>query len=109
MRVRPNFAIYHAAAQADDPAAVAALLSVVPDNDELTARLNTREKGWGAVYEREPRIAHYVVTNGQITMRFSVFDVTEDEMRQIARACETLDDWSASTFQDTVSRTLKQL
>jgi hypothetical protein len=109
MRVRPNFGIYHAAVQADDLAAVATLISVIPQNEELAAKLTTREKGWGAAYEREPRIAHYVVTNGQIAMRFSVFDVTEDEMREIARACESLDDWSASTFQETVSRTLKQL
>jgi hypothetical protein len=108
MRVRPNFAIYYATAQADDPAAVATLISVIPDNEGIAARLKTGDKGWGAVYEHALRIAHYVVSNGHIAMRFSVFDVTEDEMRDIARACETLLDWSAPIFRDTVSRVLNQ-
>jgi hypothetical protein len=108
MRVRPNFAIYHATAQADDAAAVATLISVIPENDGIAERLKTGEKGWGAVYEHGLRIAHYVVSNGQIAMRFSVFDVTEDEMRDIAGACETLDDWSAPIFRDAVSRVLNQ-
>src|SRR5271163_2507008 len=103
MRVRPNFAIYHAFAQADDPAAIATLISVIPENDGLAEKLQTREKGWGAVYEHAARIAHYVVSNGQIAMRFSVFDVTENEMRDIARACESLVDWDAPIFRDTVS------
>jgi hypothetical protein len=108
MRVRPNFAIYHAIAQANDPAAMAALISVIPNNEGIAAKLSTGETGWGAVYEGASRVAHYVVSNGQIAMRFSVFDVTEDEMRDIARACETLRDWTALAFRDTVSRVLDQ-
>jgi hypothetical protein len=98
--------ILSAKARLDDSAAMAALLAPISNSDVLSHRLAERRPGRMQAYDRETRIARYVVTDGSIAACYTVTDLTLEQAATIAAECESISAWELVTFQAAVERAL---
>lgn len=106
MSNRPKFEIRRAVARLDDPEALAQLLTYTLDREHIAKLLATREAGWVGRYGPESRSADCVISDGASVMRFTVFDVSEDDADAIFRECNAMHDWTDQSFHDMVNRAL---
>jgi hypothetical protein len=98
--------ILSALARLNDAAAVNQLLAPLRDGATLKRKLRPGFCGRKYTYDLNTRIARYLLTNGEIVACYSVTEVSLEEAKTIAIACEHLGEWSMRTFQAAVVRAL---
>ena len=98
--------ISSALARLGDAAALSDLLAPLRDGAALKRKLRLGFCGRKYTYDAEKRIARCLLTNGEIVACYSVTEVSLDEAKRIAVACEELREWSIGTFQAAVARAL---
>jgi hypothetical protein len=89
-----------------DAAALNELLAPLRDSAALKRKLRLGLCGHQYTYDVQTRIARCLLTNGEIVACYSVTEVSLDEAKMIAAACEELGEWSMRTFQGAVDRAL---
>jgi hypothetical protein len=98
--------ISSALAHLADAAALNELLAPMRDSSALKRKLRLGFRGHQYTYDLQTRIARCLLTNGEIVACYSVTEVSLDEAKMIATACEDLSEWSMRTFQAAVARAL---
>jgi hypothetical protein len=93
-------------ARLGDAAALSDLLAPMRDSAALKRKLRLGFCGHKYTYDSLSRVARCLLTNGEIVACYSVTEVSLDEAKMIAVACEDLSEWSMSTFQAAVARAL---
>lgn len=93
-------------ARLNDAAAMTELLAPMRDGAALRKKLRPGFRGHKYTYDLQARIARCMLTNGEIVACYSVTEVTLEEAKAIAAACEGLSEWSLRTFQSAVARAL---
>jgi hypothetical protein len=82
------------------------LLAPLRDSAALRRKLRSGFCGHKYTYDLHTRIARYLLTNGEIVACYSVTEVSLEEAKTIAVACDDLSEWSMRTFQAAVARAL---
>src|ERR1700684_1463392 len=95
-----------ALARLGDAAALDELLAPMRDRAALKRKLRVGFRGHKYTYDVQTRVARCLLTNGEIVACYSVTEVSLEEAKMIAAACEHLSEWSMSTFQAAVARAL---
>jgi hypothetical protein len=98
--------ILSALARLNDAVAMSELLAPMRDKAALKRKLRPGLCGHQYIYDLNTRIARCVLTNGEIVACYSVTEVSLEEAKTIAIACESLDEWSMTTFQSAVLHAL---
>ena len=98
--------ICDAVARLDDPTALNALLAPLRGGATLRKRLRPGFRGHKYFYDRETRIARYLLTNGDVVVCYSVTEVSLGEAKAIGARCEGIDEWCMTAFQAAVERAL---
>lgn len=98
--------ILSALARLNDTVAMSELLAPMRDQAALKRKLRPGFCGHQYTYDLNTRIARYLLTNGEIVACYSVTEVSLEEAKTIAIACEELGEWSMRTFQAAVVRAL---
>jgi hypothetical protein len=98
--------ILAALAHLGDAAALDELLAPMRDGAALKRKLRVGFCGHKYSYDVQTRIARCLLTNGEIVACYSVTEVSLEEAKLIAAACEDLSEWSMRTFQEAVARAL---
>jgi hypothetical protein len=93
-------------ARLNDAAAVNQLLAPMRNSATLKRKLRPGFCGHKYTYDLNTRVARYLLTNGEIVACYSVTEVSLEEAKTIAIACEHLGEWSMRTFQAAVVRAL---
>jgi hypothetical protein len=93
-------------ARLNDAAAVNQLLAPMRNSATLKRKLRPGFCGHKYTYDLNTRVARYLLTNGEIVACYSVTEVSLEEAKSIAIACEHLGEWSMRTFQAAVVRAL---
>jgi hypothetical protein len=95
-----------ALARVADAAALNELLAPMRDSAALKRKLRLGFRGHQYTYDVRTRVARCLLTNGEIVACYSVTEVSLEEAKMIARACEDLSEWSMRTFEAAVARAL---
>jgi hypothetical protein len=90
----------------DNANAVAEVLVRIRDRASLAQRIDRRETGFAFEYNEETRTGHYLVTDADTLMCFSVTDLTYDEAAAIAAECRPMREWGHEEFQAAAGRAL---
>jgi len=98
--------ILSALARLNDTVAMSELLAPMRDQAALKRKLRPGFCGHQYTYDLNTRTARYLLTNGEIVACYSVTEVSLEEAKMIALACENLGEWSMTTFQSAVVRAL---
>src|ERR1700728_4347325 len=98
--------ILYALARLGDAAALNELLAPMRHSAALKRRLRVGFRGHKYTYDVQTRVARCLLTNGELVACYSVNEVSLEEAKMIAAACEDLSEWSMSTFQAAVARAL---
>ena len=98
--------ILSALARLGDAAALNELLAPMRDSATLKRKLRLGFRGHKYTYDGHTRIARCLLTNGEIVACYSVTEVSLEEAKMIAVACEDLSEWSMRTFHSAVVRAL---
>jgi hypothetical protein len=106
MEVHAMERILSALARLNDPAAMSELLAPMRGKAALRRKLRPGFCGHKYTYDLNTRIARYLLTNGEIVACYSVTEVSLEEAKTIALACEELGEWSIRTFQAAVVHAL---
>jgi hypothetical protein len=98
--------ISSALARLGDAVALNELLAPLRHGAALKRKLRVGFRGHQYTYDVQARVARCLLTNGEIVACYSVAEVSLQEAKMIAAACEDLSEWSTSTFQAAVARAL---
>jgi hypothetical protein len=90
-----------------DAAALDELLAPLRDSAAIKRKLRLGFRGHKYTYDGQTRIARCLLTNGEIVACYSVTEVSLEEAKMIAVACEDLSEWSIRTFEAAVVRALE--
>jgi hypothetical protein len=101
--------VYVASAKLTDTSAMIQLLASIPHGEELRSLLNEMGPGHLHQYHAQTRTAHYVASDGDIVMCFTVTDVAPEQAATIAAECESIATWDDREFHAAVVRALGPL
>jgi hypothetical protein len=95
-----------ALARLGDAVALNELLAPMRDSAALKRKLRLGFRGHQYTYDVRTRVARCLLTNGEIVACYCVSEVSLEEAKLIALACEQLSEWSMRTFAAVVARAL---
>jgi hypothetical protein len=94
-------------ARLGDAAALNELLAPLRGSAAIKRKLRLGLCGHQYTYDVRRRVARCLLTNGEIVACYSVTEVSLEEAKMIALACEDLNEWSMRTFEAAVARALE--
>jgi len=95
-----------ASARLDDGSAMAQFLSPIRDADQLAKLLAKREPLSTRAYDDESQTAHFVESDGDTVVCFTVAEITIDQAEMIEIECENMGAIAETTFHEAVARAL---
>jgi hypothetical protein len=96
-----------ALARLGDAAALHELLAPLRDGAALKRKLRLGFRGHKYTYDARMRVARCLLSNGEVVACYSVMEVSLEEAKLIAMACEDLREWSLSNFHRAVEGALR--
>lgn len=85
---------------------MAKFLSAIPNGEQLSRVLHSRETVSSRAYDDDTWTARFVVSDGHIVRCFAVTDITIDQAEMIAAACVGISVVDEAHFREVVAESL---
>jgi hypothetical protein len=98
--------LHTATVSLNDAKALEQFLADIPYHDGLAELLATRAPQNTRGYDDDNQIARFVISDGDVVTCFTVPEITIDQAELITLACEQVNAWDETAFQQAVARVL---